>query len=149
MLVLIPADPCLVHMINDTLLQMGRWFGYRPNYDDIFRIWMAEEAIDWYGYITRAADELKSEIAKMKLANQTPMEFGLKVRQDPNSLIATARNKMRTATLVSRPITVSGRLLETPRLKSSEEVLKNNEVKKEGADESQRSFLGLRAMGAL
>lgn len=111
----------------DTLLQMGRWFGYRPNYDDIFRIWMAEEAIDWYGYITRAANELKSEIAKMKLANQTPMEFGLKVRQDPNSLIATARNKMRTATLVSRPITVSGRLLETPRLKSSAEVLKNNE----------------------
>ena len=111
----------------DTLLQMGRWFGYRPNYDDLFRIWMAEEAIDWYGYITRAANELKDEIAKMKLANQTPMEFGLKVRQDPNSLIATARNKMRSATAVSRPVTVSGRLLETPRLKSSLEVLYNNE----------------------
>lgn len=111
----------------DTLLQMGRWFGYRPNYDDLFRIWMAEEAIDWYGYITRAANELKSEIAKMKLANQTPMEFGLKVRQDPNSLIATARNKMRSATQVSRPVTVSGKLLETPRLKANLEILKSNE----------------------
>lgn len=103
----------------DTLLQMGRWFGYRPNYEDLFRIWMAEEAIDWYGYITRAANELKDEIAKMKLANQTPMEFGLKVRQDPNSLIATARNKMRSATQVSRPVTVSGKLLETPKLKAN------------------------------
>ena len=112
----------------DTLLQMGRWFGYRPNYDDLFRIWMSEEAIDWYGYITRAANELKDEIAKMKLANQTPMEFGLKVRQDPNSLIATARNKMRAATQVSRPVTVSGKLLETPRLKANLDILKSNET---------------------
>lgn len=112
----------------DTLLQMGRWFGYRPNYDDLFRIWMSEEAIDWYGYITRAANELKDEIAKMKLANQTPMEFGLKVRQDPNSLIATARNKMRSATPVSRPVTVSGRLLETPRLKANIDILNANET---------------------
>jgi len=112
----------------DTLLQMGRWFGYRPNYDDLFRIWMAEEAIDWYGYITRAANELKDEIAKMKLANQTPMEFGLKVRQDPNSLIATARNKMRAAKPIKRPVSVTGKLLETPRLKSNIEILKTNEV---------------------
>lgn len=111
----------------DTLLQMGRWFGYRPNYDDLFRIWMAEEAIDWYGYITRAANELKDEIAKMKLANQTPMEFGLKVRQDPNSLIATARNKMRAAKPIKRPVSVTGKLLETPRLKSNIEILNNNE----------------------
>lgn len=64
----------------------------------------------------------------MKLANQTPMEFGLKVRQDPNSLIATARNKMRSATQVSRPVTVSGKLLETPRLKANLDILKSNET---------------------
>ncbi len=111
----------------DTLLQMGRWFGYRPNYEDLFRIWISEEAIDWYGYITRAADELKDEIFKMQQANQTPKEFGLKVRQDPNSLIATARNKMRSAELVSCPVTVSGKLLETPRLKADLNVLEANE----------------------
>ena len=110
-----------------TLEGLGRWFGDRPNYEDLFKIWIAEEAIDWYGYITNAANELKDEISKMKLANQTPMEFGLKVRQDPNSLIATARNKMRSAVQVSRPITVSGKLLETPRLKASDEILKSNE----------------------
>lgn len=111
----------------DTLLQMGRWFGYRPNYEDLFKIWIAKEAVDWYGYITAAANELKLEIAKMKAANQTPKDFGLKVRQDPNSLIATARNKMRAATSVKRPVTVSGKLLETPRLKADREILKANE----------------------
>lgn len=111
----------------DTLLQMGRWFGYRPGYDDLFKIWISIEAIDWYGYITAAADELKLEITRMKDANQTPMEFGLKVRQDPASLIVTARNKMRSATAVKRPITVSGRLLETPRLRADSKSLQENE----------------------
>jgi hypothetical protein len=111
----------------DTLLQMGRWFGYRPGYDDLFKIWISVEAIDWYGYITAAAEELKLEIARMKHANLTPLEFGLKVRQDPASLIITARNKMRAGTMVKRPVTVSGRLLETPRLKADVASLKANE----------------------
>ncbi|WP_308538696.1 Z1 domain-containing protein [uncultured Pantoea sp.] len=114
-------------IMYDTLLQMGRWFGYRPNYDDLFKIWISSEAIDWYGYITTAAEELKLEIARMKNANLTPMDFGLKVRQDPASLIVTAKNKMRAATYVKRPITVSGRLLETPRLKSDPRTLNLNE----------------------
>lgn len=111
----------------DTLLQMGRWFGYRPNYDDIFKVWMAEDAIDWYGFITAASNELKSEISRMNKLKLTPRDFGLKVRQDPNSLIVTARNKMRSATPVRRPIQITGRLLETPRLKSKPEVLVANE----------------------
>lgn len=111
----------------DTLLQMGRWFGYRPNYDDIIKIWISEEAIDWYGYINNASNELKDEIGRMNQLNLTPRDFGLKVRQDPNSLIATARNKMRNAKPVSRPISVSGRLLETPRLKAKPEILLENE----------------------
>ena len=114
-------------MMYDTLLQMGRWFGYRPNYKDLFRIWMAEDAVDWYGYITDAVNELKDELKKMKRQNQTPEEFGLKVRQAPGSLLITARNKMRTATPVNRPITVSGRMIETPRLKADLQTIQNNE----------------------
>ena len=114
-------------MMYDTLLQMGRWFGYRPNYDDLFKIWIAEDAIDWYGYITDAVNELKEELIKMKRQNQTPEEFGLKVRQAPGSLLITARNKMRTATSVKRPITVSGRMIETPRLKGDHDSIQGNE----------------------
>lgn len=114
-------------MMYDTLLQMGRWFGYRPNYDDLFKLWIGEEAIDWYGYITDAVNELKDELRKMERQNQTPEEFGLKVRQAPGALLITARNKMRTATAVSRPITVSGRMLETPRLRGDKPTLQQNE----------------------
>lgn len=114
-------------MMYDTLLQMGRWFGYRPNYDDLFKVWMGEDAIDWYGYITDAVNELKDELKKMQRQNQTPAQFGLKVRQAPGALLITARNKMRTAKSVSRPITVSGRMVETPRLKGDAETISENE----------------------
>ena len=114
-------------LMYDTLLQMGRWFGYRPNYDDLFKIWMGEDAVDWYGYITDAVNELKDELLKMKRQNQTPEEFGLKVRQAPGALLITAKNKMRTAKPVSQPITVSGRMLETPRLRGDSQSLEENE----------------------
>lgn len=110
----------------DTLLQMGRWFGYHANYQDLYKIWMSKEAIDWYGYICGAANELKDEIGKMNRLNRTPQDFGLEVRQDPSSLIATARNKMRSATPVQRPISVAGKLIETPRLKALSAVLEDN-----------------------
>ena len=115
-------------MMYDTLLQMGRWFGYRPNYDDLFKIWIGEDAIDWYGYITDAVNELKEELKRMERQNQTPEDFGLKVRQAPGALLITARNKMRTGTLVKRPITVSGRMIETPRLKADKDTIASNEA---------------------
>ena len=114
-------------MMYDTLLQMGRWFGYRPNYSDLFKIWMGEDAIDWYGYITDAINELKDELITMKNQGMTPEDFGLKVRRAPGALLVTARTKMRSATAIKQPITVSGRLIETPRLRYSLEALNANE----------------------
>ncbi|WP_037586891.1 Z1 domain-containing protein [Stenoxybacter acetivorans] len=108
----------------DTLLQMGRWFGYRPNYADLCKLWLSEEAMDWYGYITEATAELYNDIQRMQAAKQTPMEFGLRVRQDPASLIVTARNKMRSAESVKLPVHISGRLLETATLRPND--LANN-----------------------
>lgn len=110
----------------DTLMQMGRWFGYRPNYDDLVKIWLSADAIDWYGQIQEATQDLKDQIYKMKAAKLSPRHFGLKVRQDPGSLIVTARNKMRSAQIIKCPVSVSGHLLETPRLVASLEVIKNN-----------------------
>ena len=64
----------------DTLLQMGRWFGYRDGYDDLCRVWMTDEAIAWYAHISEATEELRTEIKRMQRLNLTPRDFGLKVR---------------------------------------------------------------------
>ncbi len=110
----------------DTLMQMGRWFGYRDGYDGIFKIWMASDAIVWYQYITRAINELREEISDMNRVNLTPRDFGLKVRQDINSLFVTARNKMRYTSVSERLISVAAELIETPRLIANRESLLSN-----------------------
>lgn len=81
-------------MMYDTLMQMGRWFGYRGGYEDVCRIWMPVDAIDWYTHIAEATDELHQELKKMQKAKATPADFGLAVRSHPTSLMVTARNKM-------------------------------------------------------
>jgi Z1 domain len=81
----------------DTLLQMGRWFGYRPDYEDLCRIWLSKAAESWYSYITEATEELRGELQRMHDLKMTPRQFGLKVRAHPDSLIVTARAKMKTA----------------------------------------------------
>lgn len=98
----------------DTLLQMGRWFGYRPGYEDIFKIFIGERTAGWYAFITTACNELRSEIVYMNKVGQTPKEFGLKVRDHPDTLMITASNKMRASKPLIRQASFSGRLVETP-----------------------------------
>ncbi len=81
----------------DTLMQMGRWFGYRDGYSDLCRIWMTEESIDWYEGISYATEELKRDFDIMYANGKTPEVFGMRVRNDINGLLITARNKMRYA----------------------------------------------------
>lgn len=111
----------------DTLLQMGRWFGYRDGYADLCRIWIRDEASHWYAHISQATDELQEEIRKMNRLNMTPKDFGLRVRAHPDALIVTARNKMRSARTIEREISLSEKLLETAMLRSDPVSVKNNE----------------------
>ena len=105
-------------MMYDTLLQMGRWFGYRDGYSDVCRIFMTEEAIDWYAHISEAIDELRDEFNRMEKAGARPVDFGLKVRAHPESLIVTARNKMRSGQKVNHSVSLAGKLIETTRLRT-------------------------------
>lgn len=104
-------------MMYDTLLQMGRWFGYRDGYADVCRVYMTDDAIGWYSHISEAIDELRDEFKRMERAKRTPREFGLRVRSDPEALIITARNKMRTGKPVRHSISLGGTLIETTSLR--------------------------------
>jgi Z1 domain len=97
---------------------MGRWFGYRPGYDDLCRVWMPEEAQGWYEHIAEATEELREELRVMQAANATPQQFGLKVRSDPETLIVTARNKMGTGETLRVSIGLSKTFIETAILRN-------------------------------
>src|SRR6185312_10279074 len=104
-------------IMYDTLMQMGRWFGYRPGYEDLCRIWMPEAAEGWYTHIAESIEELREELRNMEAANATPEQFGLKVRSHPDTLIVTARNKMGSGERLPVSIGLSKRFVETAILK--------------------------------
>jgi len=113
-------------IMYDTLMQMGRWFGYRDHYLDLCRIYMTADARSWYGYISGVMDELRSEFSRMKAAGMSPKDFGLGVRSHPQSLIVTARNKMRTGKRLLRKVNLEGRLVESSTLLKSESIISEN-----------------------
>jgi len=113
-------------IMYDTLMQMGRWFGYRDGYENLCRIYLTEQASGWYSHISNATDELRDEFRKMEALNKSPKDFGLCVRNHEVSLIVTARNKMRSAKKVTREFDHTGRLIETSRLFISDKIVKSN-----------------------
>lgn len=94
----------------DTLMQMGRWFGYRPGYLDLCRLYTTCELSEWFGHIATATEELRGEFDLMSNSGGTPKDFGLKVLSHPQ-LMVTSRIKMRHGKTI--PITFDGDIVET------------------------------------
>lgn len=94
----------------DTLMQMGRWFGYRPDYLDLCRLYTTDELVKCYRDITVASEELRKEFDYMANMGATPEDFGLKVRTHPTLLITSAI-KMRNG-IVMR-VSFAGAISET------------------------------------
>lgn len=110
----------------DTLMQMGRWFGYRDKYKDVCKVWMPSLSMAWYSYISIATDELRAEVRRMQNENMTPRDFGLAVRSDVQGLLVTATNKMRSAKDYETTINFSGEVVETRYIHSSKDILDRN-----------------------
>ena len=110
----------------DVLMQMGRWFGYRKNYEDIFRIWTHESSARWYAEISDATDRLKADMDRMHELRRRPKDFGIRVRNDSAELSITAYNKMRNAINEFEFNSYFGGIVETPYLIFDPEVQKRN-----------------------
>lgn len=80
----------------DTLLQMGRWFGYKQGWLDLCRIFTTVDIVDNFISIGDSLEEFKHSINNMNDKKLTPEEFGLLIRCSSN-LLPTAKNKMRHA----------------------------------------------------
>jgi hypothetical protein len=78
----------------DTLMQMGRWFGYRPGYVDLCRLYTTPDMTDWFSHIASASEELREDFNRMALSGGTPKDFGHRVKSHPLMLV-TSRVKMR------------------------------------------------------
>jgi hypothetical protein len=107
----------------DTLMQMGRWFGYRMGYEDLCRLYTTEDVVKWFFHISVATEELRNTFRIMAQQGATPLEFGLKVRTNPN-LIITAKTKMRSAR--KERTSLSREVEEIITYERNEDIIKSN-----------------------
>ena len=131
-------------LMYDTLMQMGRWFGYRPNYDDLVYLYMPKRTIDWYAQILDATNDLKSQIAQMANEHRTPEEFGLYIKDseknsDEVTLLITARNKMKDAMKHNVTVRISGDFTEITRL-DLDDRCENNQLIEKWIERYQSNF---------
>ena len=110
----------------DVLMQMGRWFGYRRGYEDLFRIWTHKASAEWYVEIADATEKLKGDMFRMRDLGQKPRDFGIRVRNNSTELNITAYNKMRNATDEFEVTSYFGSIVETPYLRFNVAAQKNN-----------------------
>jgi hypothetical protein len=81
----------------DTMMQMGRWFGYRPRYLDLCRVYMPKDLILTYENVTRAIADLNRQFDALAANGDSPREFGLRLQKIPTGHLPTRRGAMRNA----------------------------------------------------
>lgn len=94
----------------DTLLQMGRWFGFRPGYADLTRIWLTDELLSWFRDLAGVEADLRQELAKFASGNVTPLDYQARIRTSPYMEI-TSKAKAQELQTVS--LSYSGQRVQT------------------------------------
>lgn len=105
----------------DTLLQMGRWFGYRVGYEDLQRIWVSSGLDSDYSFLASVEADLRIEIERLTAAGQTPKQIGIRVQEHPGRLQITSKNKMKHTGRVT--VDFEGYRLQTTRFDVSDESI--------------------------
>ena len=116
----------------DTLLKMCRWFGYRPRYEDLCRIYLSQASIDSFNSVMEAVRDLKDQFREMELQGKSPSDFGLMVKESPatleTNLLVTARNKMRHTQVFEHYVNYGGVYPDTSKLFKDADKNRKNKV---------------------
>lgn len=94
----------------DTLLQMGRWFGYRPGYADLARVWMPDALAENFRFLASVEEEIRQEIHRYSRNGLTPKDVGVRIRRHPGMAI-TSRLRMQHA--VTAEMSYAGKRRQT------------------------------------
>jgi len=108
----------------DTLLQMGRWFGFRHGYEDLPRIWMTDELRNWFRHVATVEAEMRRDIDVYMHEDETPLTFAVRLRTHP-SLRVTAAAKMASA--VTAHASYGGRRVQTHYFRTNAQWLLDNQ----------------------
>jgi hypothetical protein len=115
----------------DTLLQMCRWFGYRPGYEKLCRVYMSKISLLNFDTVLDATEDLKLQFREMNAQGKTPRDFGLMVKESPDiletTMLVTSRNKFGTSKEIVRTLNYSAKPIDTSKLFKSKSDNQTNQ----------------------
>ena len=99
-------------VMYDTLMQMGRWFGFREGYEDLTRIYTTAELAGWFADLALAEHRLREDLRVYDDMEMTPREVGMRIWQHPTMQV-TSPMKRRFATNTTITQSYSGQFEQT------------------------------------
>lgn len=108
----------------DSLMQMGRWFGYRPGYVDLCRLYTTGQIFEWFNHITMATEEMRNDFDEMTASHQRPKDFRLKVRNHNGLMTITSLAKLNFSKNIE--ISFSGTNPQTYQLLKTKKAIESN-----------------------
>lgn len=110
----------------DTLMQMGRWFGYRKGYEIFPRVWLDNMANKRFLFLSQMNEELRDEIKQYAENGSTPIDFAPRIKNSPNYQLIriTSNNKQQSA--IAQEFNFYGFNSQTVYFEKNEDLLKNN-----------------------
>ena len=86
----------------DTLMQMGRWFGYRIGYLDCCKLFTIRENIEKFNEASLIMEDLEIKFEQLaKLPDKTPKDFTIWIRNNPDIIKLTRVNFLRNLKIMS------------------------------------------------
>ena len=110
----------------DTLMQMGRWFGYRKGYELLQRIWMPEALQEKFNMLEKIDEKLKEELQDYMDKGKSPSQFGPHIVNSATikRFMITAKNRRQNA--LECDFDFSGDSYETTKFDEDQETLSRN-----------------------
>ena len=108
----------------DTLLQMGRWFGYRPGYLDCCKLFTTDETLEKFNQCTWTIEELEAEFKQMSLDGKKPIDYATRVLTHPGTLQITRAGILKNSTVVKW--SYADQLLQSTKFHIDNDKIKNS-----------------------
>lgn len=80
----------------ESALQMGRWFGYRPGYEDLPRIWTTRELAEAFRFLAQIEIAIRREVDRYKGGDAGPSDLAVRIQLHPRMRV-TSKLKMQFA----------------------------------------------------
>jgi hypothetical protein len=99
-------------VMYDTLMQMGRWFGFRAGYEDLTRIYTTPELDQWFSELAFVEYRLREDLQVFEEQQLTPLQVGMRIKTHPTMQV-TSPLKRRFSSTTTIAQTYSGQVEQT------------------------------------